>query len=234
MAKIHRYAKQVPGFEARILDADDSEFYKEVLAKAKKDFPNAYTFISNNIDAENATGSNFFFVCLADEMLGKTKRIPTYKDWADMLNGGNFAKGVYFDANQLVLRSNQASYKRNQHLINDLVRKLKGQYEFSPKNPLIITNPKLRKSKAGNNDYKLILNLEDATFENNSDFAYGKNKIELGNHTKNLLAKEKGLSRLCLGQYFVDSYCDNLAYSNSNSRVAFLDAEGVAHVALQI
>jgi len=111
MPKIHKYAKQVPGFEAKILDKEDSKFYKEVLAKAKKDFPNAYQSISNNIDVEDAKGSNFFFVCLADEMLGKTKRIPTYKDWIDMLNTGNFAKGVYFDANQLVLRSAHNNYK---------------------------------------------------------------------------------------------------------------------------
>jgi len=229
MSIIHKYTKDVPIFKARILNSDDSQFYKEVLQKAKIDFPHAYPYISKNINPENAEGSNFLFVCLLDEMLGKSGRIPTDEDWAQMLNGGNFAKGVYFDANQLILRSNSASYNQNQYLINDISRKLKGEkikgapIEYSSENPLKITGAKLRKSTAQNNEYKLILNLNDAIPEYDARHAFGKNQINLGNHTKNLYTKAEGLSRLYLYENDVDSDDGNLAFSNSDGRVAIID-----------
>lgn len=75
MAIIHKYSKPQPiNFEARILDAEDSKLYHEVLQKAKKDFSKGFKYISNNINPINATGSNFFFVSLMDELLGKEKK----------------------------------------------------------------------------------------------------------------------------------------------------------------
>jgi len=71
------------------------------------------------------------------------------------------------------------------------------------------------------------LNLKEATFENNSDFAYGRNKIDLSSHTKNLWTKSQGLSRLYLGEIGVGSSSGDLTNSVSSGRVAFLDAEGI-------
>jgi hypothetical protein len=235
MSKIHKYQKFNPeSFEARILDRESSQFYHEVLNKARKDFLKGHKYISNSINADEAEGSNFLFVCLADEILGSKKRIPTLNDWNDMLTGGNFAKGVYFDANQLVLRSSQASWQPNQHLINDLTRKLNGTSfkgakfnEFTSQNPLVITGAKLRESKAKNKHYGLILNLDDATFEYDSRLAHGKNEIELGGQKKRLWTKENGVSWLCLGENDLYSNNEGLSNSNFNGRVAFIDAEGV-------
>ena len=227
MAIIHKYQKFNPkNFEARILDKEDSKFYHEVLTKAKKDFSKGYEFISNNINPDDATGSNFFFVCLADELLGKDKKIANLDNWADMLTGGNFTKGVYFDSNQLILRSDKATWDKNQYLINDLSKKLKGQIEYSPENPIIITGAKLKSSTAKDNPYGINLDLKDAEVKNDSRFATGNTKINLGIE-KRLWTKTNGLSRLYLVEDGLGSVNDGLAGSNSGGRVAVLNAEGV-------
>jgi hypothetical protein len=228
MVTIHKYQKFNPtNFEAMILGIEDSKFYQEVLTKAKKDFPKGYQFISKNINPDKATGSNFFFVCLADEILGKDKKIANLDNWVDMLTGGNFAKGVYFDSNQLILYSDKATFEKNQYLINDLSKKLKGQIEYSPENPIIITGAKLKKSTAKDNQYGINLDIKDAEVKNAPEFASSNNKIKMGNVEKRLWTKSNGLSWLCLYESGLYSYIDNLASSNSYGRVAVLNAKGV-------
>jgi len=226
MAIIQKYLKTLDS-EARILDKEDFKFYKEVLKKAKKDFQKGFQYISNNINPIDVTGSNFFFACLADELLGKDGRIATLNDWGEMLNGGNFAKGMYFDSNQLILRSDEATFDKNQYLINDLSKKLKGEFEYSPENPLIITGARLKSSKAKENEYGIDLDISNAEIKNDESFAPTNKIIKLGNIEKKLWTKKEGLSRLCLDENDVGSGSGNLADSDSDGRVALLDAIGV-------
>ena len=153
---------EVPKYDAVVVspDADTEarlgfnpkEFYKEVFASLKKDFAKgslAYTRITNGIDADNLTGSNFLFNTYFNKILREkfpTKSVITLKDIEGILStDANFFSGFYTDTPSVVLRTaKDESWQKNQRIIDYLLPQLKNkQAYFSPESPLIITNPKL-------------------------------------------------------------------------------------------
>jgi hypothetical protein len=68
----------------RTLDASDKEFYQEVQQKTAEKFgkdSQAYKTIMNGINANNATGSQYFFNTEAGLYLPKGQRVASLDDW---------------------------------------------------------------------------------------------------------------------------------------------------------
>jgi hypothetical protein len=144
----------------------------------------------------------------------------------------NFVSGFYTDFPQLILRSGIDPYPKNQPLLDDLVRKLKGTrvhggaYEYSPENPLLITGAELKNSKS-KTKYGIILNINDAVIKNDERFAYEKYLIKLGNIQRSLLTKEDGVAGMYLSRgALYSNYCD-FTFSIPAGRVIVIDAKGV-------
>ena len=236
----YRVTLIVPDNETeKILGFSAKKLYAEAKSKAIEVFGEnslAYQTLTNGIDFDTLTGSQFFWNTWLNscEVLPKNKSIAVLNDAENFLNfDKNFLSGIYMDFPQLILRSNIDSYVKNQPIINDLAKKLKSEkihgapFEYSPENPLIITGAKLRKSTAKANEYGIILNINDAVIKNDKRFASGESSIKLGNIEKRLWTKNSGVSRLYLGEVGLYSNNDNLADSSSNGRVAIIDTEGV-------
>ncbi len=227
--------------EAIVLDNSEKwikELYKEADAKTAEKFGRdslAYKTITNGIDTKNVTGSQFFWNTNLGFYMPKNKRVVSLKDMENINDlDENFFKGFYSDAPQIVLRSDKDSYEKNQQVLENLVKHVKGDgFNYSPEIPLVISNLRLVKDENPKNLYGLLLELGDATvLENDSRFAYSKNgeKITFGENEKTVYTKNNGLSRVYLGNdgdLFV--YDDDLAVSDDYGRVvAVSDAVGVA------
>jgi len=238
MAKeINFLPKEIPKYKARVLGEEDREFYEEVFSKTAEKYGRnslAYKNIINGINPEEVTGSNFLFNTEAGLYLKEGSKVLTLEDIDNILaTDKNFFNGFYTDTNQLVLRNNKDSYEKNQLIINYLIKELKSSgYEFSPENPLVITNPELVPDKKSPNEgYGLIAKLgKDTKLRNDKRLASGKNKINLGNLEKGLYTKDNGLSRVYLSRGGgLNVGGDVLELSSGNGRVvAVSDAEGVA------
>jgi hypothetical protein len=208
------------------------EIYKEAFAKASEKFGGdslAYKTITNGISEKNVTGSQFFWnTWLEQSGISLPGKVMLLKDWENALSqDSGLVSGFYTDMPQLILRSDEATFDKNQYLINDLSKKLKGEFEYSPENPLIITGARLKSSKAKENEYGIDLDISNAEIKNDESFAPTNKIIKLGNIEKKLWTKKEGLSRLCLDENDVGSGSGNLADSDSDGRVALLDAIGV-------
>lgn len=216
----------------------NSELYKETQAKTKEKFgenSQAYKTIMNGINPEKATGSQFFFNNEMNLYLPKGQKVIMLdgleriysSSEADNLFDGSF----YTDTPEIILRTETASLERNKQLLENLVKQVKAQdYGFSSENPLRISNFELIKDDNEDNEYGILLNIGDNTkMINDKRFAYSKNTIQLGNQTKKLYTKEKGLSRLYVGRNRgLDFGNDDLGGSGSDGRVVVIDAGGVA------
>lgn len=222
----------VPSYKGIILNKEDhSEIYKEAFSKASETFGKnslAYKTITNGINEKNVTGSQFFWNTWLDQVGSLPGKIMLLEDWGKALSkDSNLVKGFYTDMPQLLLRSDKATWDKNQYLINDLSKKLKGQIEYSPENPILITGVKLKPSKAKDNEYGINLDITDAEIKSAPEFAQSHNKIKMGNIEKPLWTKSAGLSWLCLFEDGLGSNFVDLAGSSSYGRVAVLNAAGV-------
>jgi len=232
---------EVPRFSATVISPDAEaqlgfnprEFYQEVFASLKKDFRKdslAYIQITNGIDANNLTGSNFLFNTYFNSKLREkfpNQSAITLKDIEGILStDANFFSGFYSDAPSVVLITEKdESWQKNQRIINYLVEQIGNKYEFSPQNPLIITNPKLvRDEDNSGRDYGLLLEIDENTsLENDSRLASGNSKIKLGEIEKRLWTKPTGLSRLYMYENDLGSNIDSLEYCISRGRVVVRD-----------
>lgn len=239
--KIQIIPKGIVYPEAIVLDDSEKwirELYQEADAKTAEKFGKnslAYKTITNGIDIENVTGSQFFWNTNLGKYLPKNQRVILLQDMEKINDQDeNFFKGFYTDSPQIVLRTDQSSWKPNKYILENLVKQVKKQgFEFSSENPLIISNLELAASKSSKNQYGLLLKIgKDTRVENDSRFAYSNNEkqIQFGENKKTIFTKEKGLSRVCLYRGgLLDSDYDGLASSGGGGRVVVLDAEGVAH-----
>lgn len=220
---------------ARKLDASDKELYQEIQQKTAEKFgknSQAYQTVMNGIDTDKGTGSQYFFNTEAGLYLPQGQRVAKYNDLGEINDTDpSFFNGIYTDTPELVLRTATPSWKNNTKILENLVKQVKERgLEFSSENPLILSNLNLVRDDNKNNPYGILLEMNDSTIaENDQRFAYGKNKIQLGNQPKTLWTKENGLSRVYFGRIGnVNSNIGNLQDSNDNGRVAVVDAEGVS------
>ncbi len=220
------------GFRAYLAESD---LYRQVEKGTEEKFgkdSRAYKTIMNGIDAENATGSQFFFNTQMNLYLPKGQRVALYDDLGRISDAkADFFKGFYTDTPELVLRTDTTSRKQNKQILENLVEQVRQKdLKFSPQFPLLISGLELVRDDDLANPYGLTLAFTDRTKAVNDErFAHGKNEISFGLSKKPLWTREDGLS----GVYFggsrdVDSDYDDLSSSNDIGRVVVFDAEGVA------
>ena len=211
MAKrIQIILKEIIYPEAIVLDNSEKwiqELYKEADRKIAEKFGEvslAYKTTKKGIDIRNVTGSQFFWNTNLGLYLPKNQKAISLKDMEEINDQDeNFFKGFYTDAPQIVLRTNKPSWEQNEYILENLVKQVKKQgFDFSPENPLIISDLELVKDNNPKNQYGLLLKIgKDTSLENDSRFAYSNNikQIPFGEKQKNVYTKENGLSRVCLG-----------------------------------
>jgi len=215
------------------------ELYQEVDRKTSEKFGEnslAYKTITNGIYTKNIKGSQFFWNTNLGVYLPKNQRVVSLREMENIHDlDENFFSGFYTDTPQVVLRTNKDLYSKNQSILENLVKQVKKEgFEFSPENPLVISNLRLIKDKNSNNLYGLTLELGDnSVLKNDSRFAYSKSgeKIQFGSKDKTVYNnKDNGLSRVCLnGNCNLNARSGNLASSDDDGRVVLVsDAEGVA------
>ncbi len=216
-------AKTIP---ARVLDKEDKELYQEAFAKTAEKYGKdslAYQTITNGIDKENVTGSQFLWNTELNKFLPRNQRVILLEDFEKIFSADeNFFNGFYTDANQLIIRSNKPTWVRNEFILKDLIKQVGNKYEFSPENPLILTNLELVEDKNSKNKYGLLLKIgKDTKIQNDKIFAYGNNRIQLGDLEKKIFyTKKDGLSWVFLGRYdYLFSRDDVLDGSGVNGRV---------------
>jgi hypothetical protein len=239
MKSIKNSSVEIPRFSTTITSKDAEEqlgfnpreFYKEVFASLKKDFAKgslAYTQITNGIDADNLTGSNFFFNTYLNSKLREkfpNKSVIILKDIEGILNtDASFFSVFYTDTPQVVLRTaKDESWRKNNRIVKSLIEQIGNKYEFSSKNPLIITNPKLVRDSSG--EYRVSLEIDENTqLTNDSRLASGNSEIKLaGGIEKRLWTKPTGLSRLYIYDNDLNSSKGNLENSDSGGRVVIIN-----------
>lgn len=200
--------------EATILDNSErwiKEVYEEADRKTAEKYgkdSQAYRTITNGINIENVTGSQFFWNTNLNLYLPKEKKVCSLKDWEEINDlDESFFGGFYTDSPQIVLRTETLSYNKNKFILENLVKQVKGirnkgaKYEFSSENPLVITNPELTKDDNSKNDYGLLSKVgADTILANDKRFAYSNSgkQVQFGDKTKTVYNKEKDLSGVCL------------------------------------
>lgn len=215
--------KPIEGFEAY---KAESGLYVAVAEGASQQFgknSQAYKTILNGINAQQATGSQFFFNTLAGLYLPRGHSVALYTDLERISDTDPiFFNGIYTDTSEIVLRTETASHEPNKAILENLVGQVKERrLEFSPENPLVISGVNLVKDDNPENSYGLLMTLGDeAIFRNDPRFASGKNIIPFGNGTKTLWTRGDGVSWVFLSRngYVVADYGD-LSNSNDNGRV---------------
>ena len=243
MTKLKEFADfNAPKYKAEILEKskENQELYQEVITKTAerfgKDSP-AFETITNGIDVENITGSQFFWNNNLNLYLPVEKRVMTLKD-AENIESANpgFTNGIYSDTTDLCLRTRNPSWEKNKQILGYLVRQLKREkingapIEFDSENPIILSNLELIKDLNENNFYGIKLKIgNDTKIVYDKKFASGNDTIKLGNIEKKLWIKKDGLSWVYLnGDSDVDSSDVYLQSSDSIGRVVVVDAAGVA------
>lgn len=192
MSTIHRYSESPPNLKARILNEDDSSFYREVAQKAKKDFKHCYHTIMHNINIDGGVGTNFYFNVLGDKILGESERIATFQDWGYMLNGGDFTEGkYYFVAPQLVWNpmGSQEKFPSRIHknIANELERRVGQEYleQEDIVKTLLISKIKLLYDP---NEVSILsqieVGLQNATINIDERFSQTNGKIAVGTFEK--------------------------------------------------
>ena len=220
----------------RTLGASDRELYKEAQQKTAEKFgkgSQAYKTVMNGINADAGKGSQFFFNTEVGLYLPEGQRVASLDDWDAILSQDpSFLRGNYTDLPTLVLRSEQPTYDANASIIQDIAKQAKDRkLTFSPENPLRINNGSLVRDNNSKNPYGLLVKLSENPEDTTNDprFAYGTKTIKLGNQSRKLWTKEKGLSWVFLGRNGnVGSDSDYLQGSGDYGRVVVFDAEGVA------
>ena len=222
----------IRGFEASIAD---SKLYQEVAKGMTEKFgkdSRAYQTLINGIDTKNGTGSQFFFNTETELYLPEGQRVPRLANLGKIYDTDtSFFNGIYTDTPELVLRTDTPSWKNNTQILENLVGQARERgLKFSSDNPLVLSGLELTRDDNRDNPYGILVQMGDNTVAvNDPRFAYGKNEIQVGNNTKTLWTKDKGLSRVYFGRSgLVDSGSDNLQGSNDNGRVVVFNAEGVA------
>jgi len=221
---------------ARVLDKEDRELYQEASRKTAEKFgkdSRAYKTITNGIDVENITGSQFFWNTNLGFYLPKNQKVISLQD-AEEINNlyENFFNGFYTDIPLIVLRTSTTSWKPNKQILENLVKQVKGEkLSFSSDNPLVISNLELVKDKNPKNEYGLLLKIGSETkMENDSRFAYSNDskRIPFGEKQKTFYTQENGLSGGFLSRYsnLISGY-SNLSDSSDYGRVVLKDAEGI-------
>lgn len=242
MIKSIRYNPiEAPKFRATVISPDaesqlgfnPKEFYKEIFASLRQEFGKkslAYNQTINGINPKTLTGSKFLFNNYLNRKIKEkfpSKSVITLKDIEGILrNDATFFNGFYSYAPSVVLRTERnESWEGNQRIINYLVNQLGNKYEFSPENPLIITNPKIIRDKnTPGRDYGLLLEIdEDTLLENDSRLTSGKGKIELGNIEKILLTKPTGLSWLCIDEGGLNAKYGGVGGSSCAGNIVIVD-----------
>lgn len=233
MAKIIKILpKNITFPKAIVLDKGYKELYEEADRKTAEKFGEdslAYKTITNGIDIKNVTGSQFFWNANLNLYLPNNMKVTELSDWEDINDiNKDFLKGFYKDSAQIVLRTKNPSWDKNKYILNDLVKQFR-VFDFSPENPLLITDLELVKDDNPKNEYGLLLKIgSDTKRKNDKRFAYSNNgkRIPFGKGNKKSYAKENGLSGVYLckkGNLY--SKCDALANSNNVGRVVVKDAE---------
>jgi len=224
-----------PMYNAVIANLEEHrELYEEVATKAKEEFGarhRASKMILNGIDVKNCKGSQFFWNTYLNQFLPKGQGVMTLSDLEAIFSTDrSFFRGFYTDMTSVVLRSDE-DVESNQYILKNLTGQLQREgFTYSPENPALISGLKLVKDKNTRNKSGLLLEIgENTEIVNDSRFASGNNKIQLGNSEIDLYTKSKGLSRLCLlGVSYLFSCWDYLAFSFPDGRVVVVDSTGVA------
>lgn len=244
MIKSIKYSPiEVPKFSATAISPDAEaqlgfnprEFYKELFASLGKDFgknSRAYNQTTNEINPETLEGSNFLFNSYLNRKIKEkfpNKAVITLNDIEGILNtDANFFNRFYSDAPSIVLRTERdESWEKNQRIIDYLLPQIKSLGKnFSPENPLVITNPKLIRDKDNSGrDYGLLLEIDENTsLENDSRLDSRNSSIKSGNIEKRLRTKSTGLSRLYIIESCLCADVDNsLEISYSWGHVVIVD-----------
>ena len=83
----------------------------------------------SGIDAENGTGSQFFFNTEAGLYLPEGQRVSTLSDWGAILSQDpSFLRENYTDLPTLVLRSEKPTYNAHGSIIQDLAKQAKDSF----------------------------------------------------------------------------------------------------------
>jgi len=226
--------------EATILDKSEKwirELYQEADRKTAEKFGKnslAYKTITNGIDREKITGSQFFWNTNLGAYLPKNQKVILLEDMEEINNiDESFLREFCTDSPQSVLRTKNPSYDKNKYILKDLIKQIKGEkYKFSSENPLIISNLELVKDINSKNGYGLLLKIRKNTkIQHDKRFAYSNDgkRIDFGKKTKLIYTEENGLSGVYLirnGNLY--SMNDDLAYSYGNGQVVVKDTKEVA------
>ena len=222
---------------ARVLDKEDREFYQEIQAKTAEKYGKdslAYRTITNEIDTENVTGSQFFWNNNLGLYLSKNQRVISLEDMETINNlDETFFRDFYLDAPEIVLRTENLSYDKNKYILENLVKQVRGEkQEFDSENPLRISGLELVKDENSRNAYGLLLQVgQNTKMINDKRFANSNNRklIPFGEKQKTIYTKENDLSGVFVyGDGSLNSDGDGLAVSGGGGRVVVFDAEGIA------
>ncbi len=221
----------IRGFEAFYADAKLYQAVAEGTAEKFGKDSRAYQTVMNGVNTKEGTGSQFFFNTEAELYLPKGQRVARLADLGKIYDADNsFFNGIYTDTPELILRTDTPSWKNNTQILENLVGQARERgLEFSSDNPLVLSGLELTRDYNGDNYYGILVQIGDNTVAvNDPRFAYGKDKIQVGNKAKTLWTKDKGLSGVYLdrGGCWGSNY-DGLAYSGDYGRVVVFNAESV-------
>ena len=168
---------------ARVLNRKDRGFYQEVEAKTAEKFginSLAYKTITNGINTQNVTGSQFFWNTNLGLYLPKNQRVVSLEDM-EAINDLNehFFDEFVSDPAEILLKTENAPPSMNErYILKDLIRQINEQkFEFSLENPLRISGVELVKDENLENKCGLLMKIgsntkiiNDKRFANSGDF----------------------------------------------------------------
>lgn len=212
-----------------ILDKSDSEFLRGIEKKAKDEFgedSRQYKTIMGDVNIKNGENINLFFTLYVNQNLSEKMRTPNIKDLERILSlNKNYFNDVYCHSSDLILTSDKSHFEKNKYLLENLVSEVKKRnIEFSVKNPLIVSNPKLIVDNNLKNGYGFLLGINENTdLRNDINFNWDNyNKSPLLEYC--LPIKNEGTGISISGANGSEIYANegNLSSSTEDDRLAII------------
>jgi hypothetical protein len=159
---------EVPMPYFRFLDNTDAKIFDWIQEKGREEFGKnslQYETLMGGIDFKKGNHVNLFFSLYLNQNLSGKMKVPSIEDLARISTiHENVFDSIYCYSRDVLLTCEKQDFKKNNSLLENLAKQVREKkYDFSAKNPLVISGLTVEADKSSDNEYGLLLKVSDET-----------------------------------------------------------------------